>query len=146
MAGMVLLLNLRVGAGGLDSPEVVAAARGLGQIHPPGHPSYLGFSMLFLLLPFGDAAFRLAALSAIALSMSAGLVAVLLDRELVGETFAKGRENLRVVSLGAWAAMSVCVPGVFEQGVRPEVYALEVFPCLLGLEVLLRCRKHGAGA
>ena len=144
MAGSVLLLNLQVGSGGLDSPEIIAAARSLGHVHPPGHPTYLGFSSLFLLIPFGDAAFRLAIFSAVALSLAAGLVALLLDREIVGKRFGQDHDAFRIWILSVWAAISVCVPGVFEQGVRPEVYALEVLLCLLGLFLLLRCRASGS--
>ncbi len=137
LAGICLILMMRVMAGDLDSPELVGAVRDLGQAHPPGHPSYIGLSAPFMLLPVGDAAFRLSLFSALCLALSCGLLTMFLNgmiRRFEPEAPAFITQLLSVL----FGLLAVFVPGVLEQGIRPEVYACHILLAVLGLHLLLR--------
>ena len=42
----------------LDAPEFMAASWQFGQVHPPGHPVAMPLIKGFMLMPFGNIAFR----------------------------------------------------------------------------------------
>ena len=69
----------------LDSGELVAAARELGNIHPPGHPAWLSLAASADLLPLGPYAARTAWLSALGAGVSLLLV-VRIARFCIGGT------------------------------------------------------------
>jgi len=96
----------------LDAPEFMAAGANLGLPHPPGHPSMLLLLKFFLLLPFGDVAFRANLFSATFAAVSAGLVSLL-------------------ASDAAWQALAGRAPGASATGCGDE--RLTPWPALGGL-------------
>lgn len=124
----------------LDAPEFTAAGWTLGHAHPPGHPAMLMILKAFLLLPFGEIAFRANLFSALFGAMSAGLVcriAQVLAADLLGRPG-------RVSSLGGFAAglgFGWSLSGVI-QSLSVEVYTLNVALVLAALALVL---IEGAG-
>lgn len=134
IAAAVLVL---AGAGGptwLDSGELIAAARELGGIHPPGHPAWLSLSAAVEWLPLGPQAARLAWLSALAGGISVALV-VRIARLLLGPagwtatgSMWSGTAGLALLASGSlWAV-----------GTRSEVYTLALVTGLWSLDAALR--------
>ncbi|MEE8425452.1 MAG: DUF2723 domain-containing protein, partial [Elusimicrobiota bacterium] len=75
-----------------DSGDMAASAFTLGVAHPPGYPLYLLLAHLWLnILPWGNAAFRLNALSAFAGVAACGVLALALARPKEGEEPSLGR-------------------------------------------------------
>ena len=126
----------------LDSGELVAAARELGNIHPPGHPAWLSLAAAADLLPLGPYAARTAWLSALGAGVSLLLI-VRLARSIVAGPGA-----------GAWAALAALLLGLsgslWQVGVRTEVYTLALAGNLWALHAALRAGRAstspGAGA
>lgn len=117
-----------------DSGEICTAIVYRGVLHPPGYPlfSLLGRAALFL-VPFGEPAFRIGCLVALA---GAGAVAVtfLLARELgAARPPALAAAALFGFSYSAWS-----------QATRVEVYSLHVL--LMGLVLLFSLRYRRTGA
>ncbi|MBR57367.1 MAG: hypothetical protein CMH54_04835 [Myxococcales bacterium] len=137
LAGTCLILMMRVMAGDLDSPELIGAVRDLGQAHPPGHPSYVGLSAPFMLLPVGDAAFRLSLFSAFCMALSCGLLSILIDG-IIRRVQPAASTRVTLVISALFSLLAVLVPGVVEQGIRPEVYACHILLAVLGLHMLLK--------
>lgn len=104
----------------LDSGELIAAARTLGGIHPPGHPGWLSLAGLAELLPLGPHAARVAWLSALFAGVSA-LLTVRIARELLVDRLCGWHQD-------AWAGLSaVALLGfgsLWQVAVRAEVYTL----------------------
>ncbi len=114
----------------LDSGELVAAARELGNIHPPGHPAWLSLAALADLLPLGPYAARTAWLSALGAGVSLLLV-VRIARFCIGG-----------VDAGWWAALAALLLGasgsLWQVAVRTEVYTLALAGNLWALYAALR--------
>ena len=142
LSTLMLFTLVRAGVGDLDSPEITASLADMGQMHPPGHPSYLGAASLGLWIPLGTLSFRVAFFSFLCLVFSAGILAELLvlHQSESKSSSDKGRTLLIPVTFGT---LAVLVPGVAEQGIRPEVYAfhiLLVVASLFGLTKLLKAK------
>jgi len=114
----------------LDSGELVAAARELGNVHPPGHPAWLSLAASADLLPLGPYAARTAWLSALGAGVSLLLI-VRIARLCVGG-----------VDSGWWAAaaaLAFCASGsLWQVGVRTEVYTVALAGNLWALCAALR--------
>lgn len=117
----------------LDSGELVAAARELGNIHPPGHPAWLSLAAAADLLPLGPYCARTAWLSALGAGVSLMLV-VRIARSIVAGPGA-----------GAWAALAALLLGLsaslWQVGVRTEVYTLALAGNLWALHAALRAGR-----
>ena len=80
-AGVTLLIYLQTLAPTIfvwDSAELTTGAYTLGIVHAPGYPVYLLVAHLFTYLPFGDVAYRVNLLSAVASSATIYLLLHLL--------------------------------------------------------------------
>lgn len=69
------LFTLSPTVAGGDSGELIAAAYGLGMVHPPGYPLYTLLGWLFTLLPVSTVAWRVNLLSAACDACAAALLA-----------------------------------------------------------------------
>jgi hypothetical protein len=59
---------------GADSGDLVTAAYTLGVAHPPGYPLFIMLARLFILLPFGEVAYRVNLMSAVLAASTAAVV------------------------------------------------------------------------
>jgi len=120
-----------------DSGEFATAAATLSLTHPPGYPLYLLLGRLFILVPAGSPAFRVALMSATAAAMAAVFL------------YAIGREvSPHPGRLGpaAGALAAVLAPALVTQATIPDKYALNM-ALLSGLVLLLiRAAKGNRGA
>ena len=115
----------------LDAPEFIAAGANLGLPHPPGHPAMILLLKGFLLLPFGDIAFRANLFSATFAAVSAALVS-----KLAKETAACGstRRSSWFQAAGVAAGLGFALSGsAVMQAMSVEVYT---FSCALVLGAL----------
>lgn len=121
----------------LDSGELVAAARTLGGVHPPGHPAWLSIAGLAELLPLGPYSLRLSWLSAFAAGASAWLLVAMLRESLAGRAPERGD--------AVWIAAGAVVLGgagsLWQVGVRTEVYTLALASSLWCVWAALRARR-----
>ncbi len=127
---------LAPGLSWLDAGELVAAARELGNIHPPGHPAWLSLAGLADLLPLGPYAARVAWLSALGAGVSAWLT-VRLARLVAAEVPRPAQDFLvaaTVVTLLASASL-------WQVSVRVEVYTLALAGNLWALYAALRAGR-----
>ncbi len=115
-----------------DSGEICAAIAGGGVVHPPGYPLFSLLGRLALLLPFGEAAFRI------------GIVVALAGAGAVGVLFLTAR------AVGASPLPAFLAAGAFGAGytfwsqcVRVEVYSLHLLLALTALWAALRFRATG---
>jgi hypothetical protein len=116
---------------GVDSGDFATAVAVGGVPHPPGYPTYLILGDLFELLPFGDVAFRLNLLSAIAAALCVALLGLVVHDTLLATRIATDRaglvENPRslIWVSAAAAALTLAFSRPFwSQAVIAEVYAL----------------------
>lgn len=117
----------------LDGPEFIASAGNLGIAHPPGHPAALMPMKLFMLMPFGDAAFRANLFSAFFGAVASGLVAVL------SFIVMSGRRTDRwavVVAVGSGLIFGLC-RSAFIQAMAVEVYSLNLVLILGALVIVM---------
>jgi len=107
-------------AGGADAGDLITAAWQWGIPHPPGYPLYTLLGHLFLLIPWGDPAWRMNVLSALAGAAAAALVAV-----AVVDALRRAGAADRVVEIaGAVAGLSLAAaPLLWTQATITEVYA-----------------------
>ena len=130
-----------IGAGGpswLDSAELIAAARELGGIHPPGHPAWLSLAALADLLPLGPYSARVVWLSAACCAAAAWWTVRLAGRAMGG--FAG-------TAAGGWWAFSAGLLVAFSGstwmiGGRAEVYGLALATNLWAIDAALRAGDH----
>ncbi len=112
-----------------DTAEFGAVGWRLGLSHPPGHPLHALLTQAAERLPLGDLGFRPNLLSALCLGAAlAGL------HRLLGRLSAGGHP----VTLAAAALLPAVMPSLWLQGIRAEVYALQL---LLGVGVALACHR-----
>jgi hypothetical protein len=122
-----------VGAG--DSGELILAANALGVPHPPGYPLWTLLARLATLLPWGEVAWRVNALSAALASLGAGLF-----------YFLARRVGLRALGAGIATALYAGSTIVWGIAVETEVYALvAIFFLLLALFAFRARSAHTAG-
>lgn len=100
-----------------DTGEFGAVAWRLSISHPPGHPVHAAVTGAILRLPLGDVPFRANLASALCLAAALGAFALLL-RALA--------PRLSVIGIIAAAALPAVMPAIWLQGVRAEVYALQL--------------------
>ena len=115
-----------------DGVELITASATLGIPHPPGYPTYVVLGKLFSLLPMGTVAFRYNLFSALAASMTVGLVAL-----IIGILHAQ----VRPVTAAAAALLFGFAPLVWSQALVAEIYPLNLL--LLAL-FLLAWNGNGA--
>lgn len=104
----------------LDSGEFVATTWSMGISHPPGHPSYLLTSRLFVAPPFGGIPWRVHLASAAASSVAVAMLPIAAAR------LGLIRDRLGLAATLV-AALTAATSFAFTfQAVRAEVYALNV--------------------
>ena len=136
MVFAVCLLGASPSAYWLDSAELVAAAHELGIPHPPGHPLYALLTKAVTLLPLGSIPFRASLASALALALAAAVLTSLCARVARGVL---RWESVARWPLAAGVAVSACLSyAAAFQGVRAEVYALNLFVLLVAAWLLVR--------
>ena len=113
----------------LDSGELIAAARTLGVVHPPGHPAWLSWAQLAEWLPFGPHAVRVAWLSALAAGLSAVLT-VRIGRQLLQPHVQGTTQTLWVL---AGALVLPAAGSLWQVGTRAEVYTLALLTNLVAV-------------
>lgn len=129
-----------------DSGELTAAAALLGVPHETGFPLFCLLGQALRLLPLGEAASRLALLSALCGAAGCGAAAVLTARLLASETTAAAmiEARSRAARLGGACAglLLACGATYFKAAAVPEVYAPTA--AALGLGLCLLERAEGA--
>ncbi len=146
LVGAVVTAGMVLGSAGgpsfLDSGELIAAARELGGVHPPGHPAWLSLAGLAEVLPFGAYGARVVWLSALFAGIAAGLL-VRIARGVMGP-FGATRAG------GWWAAAAGlalgCSGSLWQVGVRAEVYTLALATNLWAIDAALRAGRAAKGA
>src|SRR6185436_10760674 len=129
-----LTLSPTVGAG--DSGELILAAHSLGIPHPPGYPLWLLLARLADALPWGTAALRVNALSAVLAALATGLFYLLAARCGLSRA---GRIAGTIVFAGSTL--------VWDAAVQAEVYGVAAVLFLLLAHTALRARaRRTAGA
>jgi hypothetical protein len=134
VAGAIYARTLAPGVVAGDGGELTLAARDLGIAHPPGYPLWVMLAHMASLVPLGDTAARVNALSAVLAALAAAAVFLL-----------AARVGLRTAGCAAAsAAFALSVP-VWRTAVGAEVYSLAALLFLamayLGLEA--RSRRPG---
>lgn len=138
LVGAVTIAAMVQGSAGgpsfLDSGELIAAARELGGIHPPGHPAWLSLAGLAELLPLGAYGARVVWLSALFGGIAAGLLTRIARRVLgaFGQTPA-GALWSAATGLALASSLSLWLVGT-----RAEVYTLALATNLWALDAGLR--------
>jgi hypothetical protein len=115
---------------GRDSGDLVSAICTLGIAHPPGYPVFVILGRLFLLLPFGDPAYRVNLMSAFFAACAVATVYLVARAELRA---ARNKDGGRIagtrsasVEMAAMAAaLSFAISPIFwSQATVAEVYSL----------------------
>ena len=137
VGALAMALFALAGAAGptwLDSGELIAAARELGGIHPPGHPAWLSLAAGAEWLPLGPQAARLSWLSALGAGVSVALC-VRIARLVLGPfgNTAVGSMWARMAGLALLASGSL-----WTVATRVEVYTLALATGLWGFDAALR--------
>lgn len=114
-----------------DSGELIAAAESLGVAHPPGYPLYTLLGRVALLLPVGEAAWRMNVMSAVFGALACAFVAGLVQRWTNSIVSAVGAGLGLAVAYDVWVVATVA-----------EVYTLHLF--LIASLLLLADRVHDA--
>jgi len=117
-----------------DSGELIAAADCFGVAHPPGYPLYTTIGHVALLLPFGEPAWRMNALSALFGALTCGLVCRLLYRWTGSPLAAAAAGSALAVSFGFWTVSTVA-----------EVYTIHLFFLVALLLLADRLRELSDG-
>jgi tetratricopeptide (TPR) repeat protein len=116
-----------------DSGELIAVSRTLSIAHPPGYPLYtLIGRVLSSLLAFGSVAYRYNLISALAASVSLGMLYLILVNLGVGRLLAAA------VSLGLGTLQAFWL-----QATTAEVYAFNALYTVLLLHVALAAKRFG---
>lgn len=115
---------------GEDSGEFITAAWVLGIPHPPGYPLWCLLAHAFTWLPFGEAAWRVALMSAV---FGAGTVFLLALLVLLHT-----RNHAAAFAAAFFFALT---PEFWEQATIPEIYTLNAFLFTLSLMLLFLWEK-----
>ncbi len=131
-----------------DCGELAVGSMYAGVPHPPGYPVWTIYTWLFTkLIPFSNISFRVSVASAVASSVSAGLVGLLISRGssmiLEGidsfKTLERRWENPICVVSGLVGGLLLGFNGyIWSQSVIVEVYTLAVLTLMAVLAFLLR--------
>lgn len=133
----------------LDASELAAASFELGNAHPPGHPLAILVGKAMTLLPLGPIAFRVSLGSALALGVAALLLCFAIHRSgrLTWAALGLERGALRpwvAWPVAAFGALGLALgPAALYQGVRPEVYALNLALTVGMVHLAMRLLEHG---
>lgn len=119
----------------LDSSELVATTQALGISHPPGHPAFHALAGAFGALPLGNWALRVHVFSGICVAATAALLPVAAAR--LG--WVRGAPEAAV--FGALGVATAGAHAFVFQGIRAEVYSLNVLLVCSALTVLVRTRR-----
>ena len=115
-----------------DTGEAQTVPATLSIFHPTGFPTYAMLGWLWSQLPFGEVAWRMNLLSAIAVAAAAGLV-VLIAGHLIDE-----RHRLLTAGAGAVAGLAFAfAPEPWENATRADVHAINVLFVALIVWLLL---------
>ena len=135
-----LLILIFPSQGWLDESELCVSSFLLGIGHPPAQPLYVMFGKMAQLIPIGSLPLRLGVLSAVLLLASFFLSIKIVLRILKNNN----SRLLTVIScfVGLYVFLSVTVT---LQGVRAELYSLNLFIVLLTLYFLLNEKTRLAG-
>ena len=109
---------------GVDSGDLVTAAYTLGVAHPPGYPLFSLLGKLFILLPFGEVAYRvnlMSGLFAAATATTLYCTALLLLQPGEADSWSK------LIVAGASALALGLSRTFWSQAIISEVYALNAF-------------------
>lgn len=120
----------------LDSGEFVAAARNLGIAHPPGHPLNALVTHLFTYLPVGPLAFRTAIASALFAAIAAGALFRAIETTILSMDVRSSWVSLPLALGASW--LCSCSPGMWQQAIRPEVYALHACLAFVAIERIVQ--------
>ena len=137
VGAFVAAMLVQGSAGGpsfLDSGGLIAAARELGGVHPPGHPAWLSLSGLAELLPLGAYGARVVWLSALFAGIAAG-ISVRIARRLLGALGTRWAGHLWSAAVGLSLG---CSASLWLVGTRAEVYTLALATNLWALDAALR--------
>jgi Tfp pilus assembly protein PilF len=131
----------------LDSGEFIVAAQHFGVPHPTGYPLWTFLSWLFLLLPLGNAAWKVAIFSGLCAAGAVGCCAALLSSAqlwcygtLLG---AKAKILSRIVAL-SFSLMLAFSISMWSQAVIAEVYALHALLIAIFLMLCYRWLQQPA--
>ncbi len=134
VCGVLLISISAAGPSWLDSAELIAAARELGGIHPPGHPAWLSLAAIADWWPLGPYGARVVWLSAVMGAVSAWFISRLATRAL---------RDFASTTAGAWWSFAsgltiACSGSMWFIGARAEVYTLALATNLWALDAALR--------
>ena len=128
----IYLRTLMPSIGFWDTAEAQTVPHTLSIFHPTGFPTYTMLGWLWSQLPIGEVAYRMNLLSAVCLSLAAGLV-VLISAQLMAE-----RHRLLVaVSAGIGGLAFAFADEAWQNAVRADVHALHIFFAALIIWLLL---------
>ncbi len=114
----------------LDAPEFMAASWQFGQVHPPGHPVAMPLIKGFMLMPFGNIAFRANLFSAFFGAVSS-LVVGLMVFSIVRRTYQSISTQLSMaIGVAGTVAFGLCTSSVI-QSMSVEIYSLNAALVLL---------------
>ncbi len=150
---LVAVLTLVLAApelGWLDTGEFVASSFELGIAHPPGHPLPSLFGKLCSFIPLGTVAFRVNLASGLALAFAAAM-GVGFIHEVLNQCVRVWFSDISPADMGiitilpsfAAVLMFSVTGSALLQGVRAEVYAMNLALCLGGCFGLVRWWKNG---
>ena len=140
LGGLAVALLGLAGASGptwLDSAELIAAARELGGVHPPGHPGWLSVAAAMEWLPLGPQAARLSWLSALGAGVSVALT-VRIARRVLGPF---GWTSVGSMWAGMAALALLASGSLWTVATRAEVYTLALATGLWAFEASLRASE-----
>lgn len=121
---------------GVDGGDLIAAVATLGIPHPTGYPTYVLLGRLFLLIPWGDLAYRLNLMSAVFVALTVLLFHLLVLRSL--SLFGDGEISPLSPLLAAASGLAFAFSPLFwSQALIAEVYALNAFFVALTIHLLL---------
>ena len=140
LIGVLLLCATAPAPTWLDSGELIAAARELGGIHPPGHPAWLSLAPIVEWLPLGPYSARVAWFSALFAAISVALM-VRIARMILGDF---GQTTAGSIWAAAAAASLGASSSLWLVSVRVEVYTLALACNLWALYAALRAGDAAA--
>ncbi len=141
-AGVVSVLALAVyvrtllpGVGFWDTAEAQTVPYTASIFHPTGFPTYAIVGWLWTRLPLGEVAFRMNLLSAVSVSLAAGLVVL-----IAGQLIAERSRWLVATAAGIGGLAFAFASEPWDNAVRADVHALNVLFVALVLWLLLMWR------
>ena len=144
LVGVILvafLLYLRTLAPGVivgDAAEFQTVLPTLGIAHPTGYPLYTILGWLVTRVPVGDVAWRVNLFSAACGALAVGVVYLIAERLIGGES-TPGKRAVSVVAALTFAA----TPTWWAQCVMAEIYALGTLLMALAMYAVLRWGENG---